>query len=123
MRTIYLKQTVSGYPIEVLCSCLEQGIHVLITGGSFTHVGAVTIAEKEKLDTLRRSGHFDHVISEQTAEKLSRDLALVVTVACGIHYDQVTKEDIEKIVETVSCMVSELEADLQKDESPVPVGK
>lgn len=99
LKEICLKEEWRGYPVEAACTVLDEGIHVLITGGSRTHVGAVSYAfPGEQVQTIQFPTHRDGAVSEVWAKKLCQQLGTPVVVNCGIHYDQVTKSDIAQIV-------------------------
>ena len=114
MRVIQLEKMLMGYQLEARCSILDEGIHVLLTGGSRTHVGAVSFCfPGEQAQTVQFPGHRDGVVSEKWAECLCRKLDTPVTVNCGIHYDNVDKEDICRIVAETEEMLAQLEIQIR----------
>jgi hypothetical protein len=98
------------YPIRCTVTTLDSGIHVLLTGGSRSHIGAVSVAQPgQPVDTMIFPGHKDQFISEPWAKKLSEATGQRVCVVCGIHYDDATKAQIaaildetERLLQTVS---------------------
>jgi hypothetical protein len=98
-----------GYPIRCTVTTLDSGIHVLLTGGSRSHIGAVSIAQPgEAADTRVFPGHKDQFISEPWAEQLSEATGQRVCVVCGIHYDDATKAQISAILEETECLLQRL---------------
>lgn len=96
--------------IEARVHLLDDGVHVLITGGCRTHVGAVSYAfPGEAVQTVQFPAHRDGVVSEQWASALCARLGCPVVVSCGIHYDQVTKADIQQIVSASEGLLREAE--------------
>lgn len=94
-----LQEEWRGYPVKAACTVLDEGIHVLITGGSRTHVGAVSYAFLgEPVQTVQFPEHRDGTVSAFWAEKLCRQFGTPVVVNCGIHYDRVSGNDIKEIV-------------------------
>ncbi|MDO4326234.1 MAG: hypothetical protein Q4E24_09435 [bacterium] len=88
-----------GYPIEASVSILDDGLHILLTGGCRTHVGAISRAvPKEETHTIQYPTHRDGLVSETWASALSSLFRQPVVVCCGIHYDNVSREDIQQIV-------------------------
>lgn len=79
---------------------LSQDICILIWGGS-SHVGAVVTAvpgkEEPLLWAIDLPQHKDVIIARPVALKVCRVLKCKVTVVCGIHYDNITKTEIEEI--------------------------
>ena len=58
-------------PVKILFTKTECGIEVLITGGDFAHIGAISIVDpKGEICTKTFEGHKDNFISEEWAEKL-----------------------------------------------------
>ena len=120
MKTFTVTRTLFGFPLTAAVSVLDDGIHVLLTGGCRAHVGAVTTVYDGKPETVCFPGHKDDVISKMWAESLSEHLAesgltvsspepgAAVTVACGIHYDGVSKEQIRAIVSVCADMLREV---------------
>lgn len=106
MHSVCLREMVLGYPVTLQCTFLDEGIHVLITGGCRTHVGAVTTAWP--LRTILLESHRDNVVSERAAQRLYEWLHCPVTVCCGIHYDIVSREDIQTILNAVDRLVEQL---------------
>lgn len=107
MRT--LKRIILGHPLWVQVQELNEGWDILVVGGSKTHVGAVTLAEPDGTEqTLERPDHKDSHISRPWALALARTWNTPVCVRCGIHYDDVSKTQIEQIVEACQMLLQEL---------------
>ena len=103
-----LEKEVLGHPIRADIAQLDQGLHVLLTGGCCTHVGAVTLAGPgEQTRTLLRQAHKDDVVSRRWAEELCRATGAPACVACGIHYDNATKEQLTVIVQACEELLKE----------------
>lgn len=93
-----LEITVLDFPLRVALTPLDEGLHVLLTGGCRTHVGAVTLAEPGcPPRTLLRQSHRDDVLSTRWATALADALQAPVCVACGVHYDNATPGQIRTI--------------------------
>lgn len=98
-----------GWPIQLQAERLDEGIHVLLTGGCKRHIGAVSVAEPGKPpETLTFPGHKDQYISEPWAKALSEKIGERVCVVCGIHYDNATGAQIAEIVEKTNEMLQKL---------------
>lgn len=110
MREFKVRTEWLGYPIEAAVSVLDEGVHVLLTGGCRTHVGAISRAVPgEETQTMQYPAHRDGLVSERWASALSSLLQQPVVVCCGIHYDAVSREEIRQIVKRTdellqSCM-------------------
>lgn len=98
-KELCLHEEWRGYSIDAACTVLDEGIHVLITGGSRTHVGAVSCAFcGEEVQTFQFPAHRDGAVSEAWAKALCLTFQTPVVVNCGIHYDNVTKCEIMEIM-------------------------
>ncbi|MCI5650245.1 MAG: hypothetical protein ACI4EG_00180 [Fusicatenibacter sp.] len=78
---------------------LEEGVHVLLVGGR-SHVGAISYAQNGHVQGYQAMGHKEQTISDSWAKGLSVYWSCPVTVCCGIHYDEISKEEIQRIVNT-----------------------
>lgn len=111
--TLTFEEQLFGCPITCRVTRLHEGLHVLLVGGVRTHVGAVSTAlPGEKSETRYFPGHKDQFVSEPWAEKLAEKLAEPVTVVCGIHYDDATKEQIREILQCTDGMLEKLMKEL-----------
>lgn len=116
MREVHLEARWKDHAIEVKCTVLDQGIHILITGGCRTHVGAVSYGfPGEKTKTVQFPGHRDGAVSEKWAEYLCQRFQVPVIVNCGIHYDHVDRNDIESIVSVTDKLLHQAETLLGKN--------
>ena len=75
------------------------------------HIGAVALSEyhpgEERASTsvLTRYGHRDDTVASMAAYKICRRLKKPVCAIAGIHLDDITKKEIEKIVENCKILV------------------
>lgn len=77
-------------------------MHVLLTGGQRSHIGAASLAQNGRLlASASYPGHKEQVISDLWAVRLSGQIGQCVTAVCGIHYDNASPEQIRAIL-TVS---------------------
>ncbi len=93
---------------------LGNDLQVIISGGK-EHIGAVALAvcrdsETGQADASQISveGHREDELVRTAALHLSETLCCTVVVSAGIHFDNLTKSEIGKIVKTVDEMISEL---------------
>lgn len=99
-------------PDDIELSALEVGrdLLVLITGG-VRHIGAASTAYIDDCGvqalTSAVPNHKEHTISESISLKLASALGRTVTVVMGIHYDNLSREEIFKVVEIVNSKVDE----------------
>lgn len=118
LRTTFLKMRIDemekeiiilNKPVKILFTKTECGIEVLITGGDFAHIGAVSIVDpKGEICTKTFEGHKDNFISEEWAEKLYEKFQVPVVVSVGIHYDNIDSMGIEKIISEMKKALDEV---------------
>jgi hypothetical protein len=77
------------------------------------HIGAVALGEydgKEKRSStsvMTRLGHKDDAVAQKVAHSISRSTQKAVCVIAGIHVDDVTEVEINRILENVSSLIDE----------------
>ncbi|QDH23383.1 hypothetical protein [Saccharibacillus brassicae] len=83
---------------------------LIVTGGA-AHIGAVSTAYMERgevrVQTCVVPGHREQVLSEPAARRAARLLRRTVTVAMGIHYDGLTRAQIDEISAVVQRKIGE----------------
>ena len=106
---LMIQRQLFGFPICASVTRLDDGVHVLLTGGCRTHVGAISVSEpKQPTETKVFPGHKDQLISEPWAEALAGLLEKRAVVACGIHYDAASKMQILEILRCTEEMLQEI---------------
>jgi len=77
------------------------------------HVGAVAVGEydskqgRASVSVITRLGHKDDAIARQAAYLISKSSQKTVCVIAGIHLDDITQEEIDKILENAETVVEE----------------
>ena len=69
-------------------------------------------AENEDVHTIQRKGHCDAVVTELFARTLLPDANGAVCAACGIHFDNATKEQLRQIMDAVRKLLGDLQTQL-----------
>jgi len=107
VRQFELKHILLDADITAQVTAPDEGVHVLLTGGVRSHVGAVAMAQNGKvLACPSFPGHREQVVCERWAVALSQKLSSSATVACGIHYDNASPEQIEMILRICDELLS-----------------
>lgn len=76
---------------------LGKDLLVIVKGGA-SHIGATALAVPgEAVKVCAVCGHRDGEIAEALAEYLCGRLNAVVAVCAGIHYNEITHEEIETV--------------------------
>jgi hypothetical protein len=110
---ITVERMVRGWPLRAEAQLLDSGVHVLLTGGCRTHVGAVSLAEVQAgrtpaVQTLQREGHRDAAVSEAWAGELCAALQVPVCVCAGIHYEHATRPLRAEVLEASRLMLHDV---------------
>ena len=77
------------------------------------HIGAVAVGEfdheheRTSVSVITRLGHKDDVIAQQAAHLISKSIRKPVCVIAGVHLDNITREEIDKISENAMSAVEE----------------
>ena len=105
---------VLGHGINIGVYDTGAGISILIEGGERGHIGAVAIALSGRLiESIVFPSHKENVICEQWAAKLSSVYNGPVVVEAGVHYDNITKEQIQEILEVLDKELDSLEKHIE----------
>ena len=87
-------------------------LQVDIWGGNLPHIGSVTVAvpsgDNIQLEKWVGAGHRDDIICDKFAQALAQASGSIVCVACGIHYDGLTKGGIQAVVASTDGLLDEI---------------
>lgn len=107
-----------GFLLTADVTLLNTGIHILLTGGYQSHIGSLSAARpRENPRTLTFPGHREQAVSEQWAAALAHRLNAPAAVVCGIHYDDLSREDLARLLRLLDEMLEEVLSSL-----PAPIG-
>jgi len=81
------------------CNIGNDRVYIL-GGGEKSHIGGVVICEPDKeINVIRLENHYDYIVLKLIAEKIYKKYNTKFIVTGGIHMDNATKGDIDKIVD------------------------
>ena len=104
-----IQREVLGRTITIRYWKLDTGVHVSIFGGDLAHIGAVTIVDTAgNYETIQFPTHKEKVVSEDFAKSLIEAGLFPAVVEAGVHYDGISRADIETIVKEISLMKSKV---------------
>jgi hypothetical protein len=104
---------------KVILYAITSGndLTVIIEGGEKPHIGSVVIACPDKSKSKKvnytiwtNAGHKDDVVAEDAATELMKSLNFNknVVVIVGLHIDNATRDDIDRLVKNSSSLVKNL---------------
>lgn len=106
-----------GYDIRAEVTLLKEDIHVLITGGSLPHVGAVSVyCDGSEEGWIQLPGHKEKIVADHWSRVLSEECCCRVTTVCGIHYDDLSKKDIAQIISAMEELLLEILYSIRKEQ-------
>lgn len=108
--------------IAVYCQQLDYGYEIRILGGHRSHIGSVTVADKQgTLQTITLPGHKEDVITRQWASQIWEIAKQPVSVLAGVHYDDLRKEQLMEVIQILDKLLSDCKTELQKRVSSLGV--
>ncbi len=92
--------------IRLRALTLGRDVCIIIDGGDKAHIGAVSLRAHEcKTQTLCLKGHKEDVITARVAKNVHLELKCAVTCLCGIHIQNISKEEIDLVFLLVDELV------------------
>lgn len=112
------------YKISATVTLCGTDVAVIIGGGEKPHVGAVGLASPRpslkdasivsaSVSVICVLGHKDDILAREAALLLSSKFNINVVVSVGVHLDNATKEDIEKLKDNFDAIIIEVAEWLQ----------
>ena len=106
IRTIEKSTIVLGKEIKAIIEFTDNGLNVLVAGGDKSHIGAVAIMDESKnLTSITFPKHKETIIAETWARQLYEKFNMPVVVSAGIHYDEITPNDILCVVKATNLLL------------------
>jgi hypothetical protein len=99
--------------INVTVSSMGSDLLVRICNQD-AHIGAVAVGdydheqERASVSVVTRLGHKDDSLAKEAAYLLSKSMRRPVCVVAGVHLDNITAEEIDRILANTKLAVSEI---------------
>ncbi len=78
---------------------LKDDFIYILGGGEKEHIGAVVLKVPNKEAKIIKVGkHYDYIVLKPIAEEAARKYNKTVVVVGGVHIDNASKEDIDRVV-------------------------
>jgi gallate decarboxylase subunit D len=79
---------------------IGEDVLLVLQGGEQPHVGAAVVCEPgKKSKSVRLGSHKDYIVLEPLAQMASKKYNKTVVAVGGIHIENATKYDIDKIIQ------------------------
>lgn len=106
---IEIKKEFKRIKISLKVIKMGQDLCVILTGGDKPHLGALTTGSSlVNLNTFTFPGHKENFVTEIIGDILKKEFSGNFVVCCGIHLDDISKEEIQKVLYLCEEMVIEL---------------
>ncbi len=115
MVNVLVKQVILfGKTIYVQLTQTDEGIQILVAGGDKSHVGAVTIIGSDgKKYMVTLPGHKEMIIAEKWADAIFAESKAPVVVTVGIHFDDITSEQINLVLKTTDELLDNMLVEIE----------
>jgi len=114
MKQFHIEKIIMGHAVTAVIEQLGRGVSVRIFGGELSHIGAVSTADENgRISTITLPGHRETLICEEWAEDIYRITKEPVCVTAGIHYDDLTAEELAHLLGELASLKSELLQEFQ----------
>ena len=121
MRRFDLSSEAGRYQLHATAMLIGDDLLVAIWGVTRPHIGAVAVAlprpsiadpqiTSSTSSVFTLLGHKEDAIVKMVSERLSSQLEKNVVVTAGIHWDNLTKEAIEEIVQNCRKLADQIHA-------------
>jgi len=109
MTKFVVERVFFDYSITAEVTKLDEGMHILLTGGSKTHIGAICYKYPQMESvTLEFPSHKEGELAKSWVSTLSEVYGGPIFVFCGIHYKLESKDEIKKILKTCDELLNEI---------------
>lgn len=120
---IRIEKTTPRFTLKMSIERMGQDLNVSLYGGDVAHIGAVALAiphsglqDDEKVDAsvslLCVTGHKEDELARDVSHTLATAFHCTVSVACGIHLDNATPQEINEILKVSNQLLAQAIKDL-----------
>ena len=112
MEGVITRKQIAGITIEIQETRIGDDIVLILAGGDKPYIGCVVQAVPRPSLTndgsisvtssvLNLTGHKDEFLCRKLAEKRCREMGRIVVCTGGVHIENITKEQIHKLLEEI----------------------
>ncbi|GEM78870.1 hypothetical protein [Vibrio superstes] len=113
----YELTTIRDTKITLSVCVAGDDLSLTLYGGEKGHIGAVTLGYahngKVNYETLSVPEHKEHFLTRNLIEYVVPQYAKTCVISCGIHWDNITQDEIEQSVQDSIKLVSRYLNDLE----------
>ncbi|CAJ38151.1 prenylated flavin chaperone LpdD [Methanocella arvoryzae] len=116
---IVLEKSAGRLTVRLSATRIGPDLLVVISGGA-AHIGAVgagnTCSGLASSSVITMPGHRDDRIAKDAAELLAKKFDCNCVVVVGVHYDDITPQEIKDVMIMSNSLISEMEEALRTAE-------
>lgn len=120
MSPVRLKRSAGRIAIELSATPIGDDLLVVITGGE-AHIGAVGAGNRcggmATSSVITMPGHRDDRIAKDAAERITKKTGCNCAVVAGVHYEDITVQEIGDVLSICDALADELEGALRTNGS------
>ena len=112
------EQIAGGYPVSCQAVSMGQDYTICVWGGDTPHVGSVVMSVARPSLTgegtgvtssvINGMGHKDEYVARKFAEAAVMKYNCTVVCTCGIHIDNITKEQLKNVADACDRLLTRL---------------
>ncbi|MBF0288398.1 MAG: hypothetical protein HQM14_11315 [SAR324 cluster bacterium] len=123
-----LETTEESYNLQASVGMIGQDILIAIWGGEKPHIGAVSITQARpsiqdpqavgvSTSVFCFLGHKEDDLAKMIGERIAQACKTNVVVTAGIHWDHITEEGIQKVIENSAILAKMIIEQIQSQMS------
>lgn len=106
---IEIKKEFKRIKINLKAIKMGEDLCVILTGGDKPHLGALTIGSSlVNLNAFTFQGHKENFVTEVIGDILKKEFSGKFVVCCGIHLDDISKNEIQHVLSLCKDITAEL---------------
>ncbi|WP_320007529.1 hypothetical protein [Maridesulfovibrio sp.] len=113
-----IEKTTARFKLKLAIEKMGKDLNVSLHGGDAAHIGAVALAvphaglrESGKTDVsvsvLAVTGHKEDELARKFAYTLASAFRCIVSVSCGIHLENATKQEIVEVLKIADLLLDQ----------------
>ena len=100
--------------LRMTAQFMGQDLSVTLSGGDRPHIGAVALgAPHTSPSALSLPRHREGELAQRIAARLAAEFHVAVCVACGVHLEGISPEEIQDVLAMADALTHELSAHLE----------
>jgi len=119
-------ETSGRVSINLIAVFMGKDLNISLYGGDSPHIGAVALAQprpslqgaeqiSSTCSVLAIIGHKEDELARALALDLSKKLEVTVCVACGIHLDKISPDEIDQVLAICERLTAKLLKEIRGD--------